>query len=100
MFNTKTISNIFYSAFIIYVCINTIVYVYENYLESELKKYDLNENGFFERDEVTKDQQKVMTKVINDTARNIAPITTIPISIILAVILFLILNKRKSMLKN
>jgi hypothetical protein len=55
----------------------------ERYYENKLKNYDLNENGFFEENERTEKQQILLEKVSGDTAQNLAPITTIPVIIVL-----------------
>lgn len=64
----------------------------ERYYENRLENFDLNENGFFEENERTEKQQIVMQNVTSDTARNLAPFTTIPFAIILGVLLWFTLK--------
>lgn len=78
--NTIKYSLIFSLA--LYLLANLFIVVQEKYYENKLKNYDLNENGFFEENERTEKQQITLKKVSNDTARNLAPITTIPVIIV------------------
>ena len=57
------------------------------YLKYQLECFDLNHDGSFSDEEQTAEQQKIMKKVISDTARNFAPI----IGIIYSGIYFIIL---------
>ena len=66
----------------LYLLANLFIIIQEKYYENKLQNYDLNENGFFEEIERTEKQQIMLEKVSNDTARNLAPIITIPIVII------------------
>ncbi|OEY72788.1 hypothetical protein [Salegentibacter salarius] len=67
---------------VLYLLANLFIIIQEKYYEDNLKNYDLNENGFFEENERTKKQQIIQEIVAGDTARTLAPITTIPIIII------------------
>lgn len=67
---------------VLYLLANLFLVMQEKYYENKLKNYDLNENGFFEENERTEKQQNTLEKVSGDTARNLAPITTIPVIIV------------------
>lgn len=45
------------------------------YFNAILQTYDLDNNGFFQGDEITAEQQQAMHNVISDTGRAFAPIT-------------------------
>ncbi len=66
----------------LYLLANLFLVLQDKYYENKLKNYDLNENGFFEENERTEKQQITLEKVSGDTARNLAPITTIPVIIV------------------
>ena len=66
----------------LYLLANLFIVGQEKYYEQQLINYDLNENGFFEENERTEKQQIIQEKVASDTARNLAPITTIPVIIV------------------
>ena len=69
-------------SFALYLLANLFIEIQEKYYENKLENYDLNENGFFEENERTVKQQITLEEVSNDTARNLAPFTTIPVIII------------------
>lgn len=77
---------------VLYLSINIFVFLNEKHLENQLESYDLNKSGFFEENEITEMQQIAMEKVSNDTARTLAPFTTIPVIIILGFAFWLILK--------
>ncbi|HOF16604.1 MAG TPA: hypothetical protein PLF32_06520 [Bacteroidales bacterium] len=45
------------------------------YYQWDLNRYDLDKDGFFGGQEITKEQEAAMSKVINDTGRNFSFIT-------------------------
>jgi type III secretory pathway component EscR len=73
----------------LYLLANLFIVGQEKYYEQKLKNYDINENGFFEENERTEKKQIIQEKVASDTARNLAPITTIPVIIVIIVFGFL-----------
>ena len=58
----------------------------------ELRKYDINSNGFIDGEEDTKEWKVASKRVTSDAALVFAPFTLIPISIFLGLMLFLILR--------
>lgn len=66
----------------------------EQYYKNQLEAYDLDKSGFFEENERTENQQIALEKVSNDSARKLAPFTTIPPVIIFGLILWGILRLR------
>ena len=77
---------------IIYSLVNLFIILQGRYYENNLEKYDLNKSGFFEKNERTRDQIIALKKVSNDTARNLAPIITIPFIIIFGLMFWCILK--------
>lgn len=59
----------------IYLTILVYVQVIDEQLRAELYSFDLNQNGYFEKEEITPEQEQAMLKYISDTGRNFAPIT-------------------------
>jgi hypothetical protein len=86
----------------LYLLANLFIVIQEKYYENKLENHDLNENGFFEENERTEKQQIVLQKVSNDTARNLAPFTTIPLVVIVGLIMWstLRLIERKRYLRG
>lgn len=78
----------------LYVVINTFIIFQEQYYKNQLESYDLDKSGFFEENERTENQQIVLEKVSNDSARTLAPITTIPLILIFGLIVWGILRLR------
>ena len=76
----------------LYLLANLFIIMQEKYYSNKLENYDLNQNGFFEENERTEKQQITLEKVSNDTARNLAPFTTIPIILIFGIIFWLTLK--------
>jgi hypothetical protein len=60
--------------------------------QTELDKFDLNNDGFFNGNEINNEQKKAMRNVISDTGRNFAPITAILYTIVHYFILKMILT--------
>ena len=56
--------------------------------EIDLNKFDLDSDCLFSSDEMTADAQKAMDRVTHDTGRSFAPITAIPVSILLTSLFF------------
>jgi len=44
---------------IFYIGLNSIVYIQERYYTNELEKFDLNNDGFFSKNEINKEQKKL-----------------------------------------
>ena len=61
---------------------------YELYYQWDFYKYDLNKDGLFFGNEITKEQQAAMTKLTNDGGRNIKFKTGLISSAIIAIIVF------------
>lgn len=61
-----------------FVCVYLLILVYaglaEIFYDIQLDKYDLDGDGFFSEVEQTSEQVLAMGHVVNDTARNFAPI--------------------------
>lgn len=81
-------------SFALYLVVNTFILLQEQYYKHQLANYDLNKSGFFEENERTEDQQIASKQVFNDSARKLAPITTIPPVIIFGLIVWGILRLR------
>jgi len=64
-----------YTFVISYSLIIYLVFGYEVYLEFQLNKFDLNNDGIYSGLEVTASQKLAMSKVISDTGRTFAPFT-------------------------
>lgn len=93
MSNNTKYSLIF--SLVLYFLINTfIIILQEQYYKLQLEPYDLDESGFFEENERTDNQIIALKKVTNDSARSLAPITTIPPVIIFGLIVWSILRLR------
>lgn len=65
----------FFTAAVLYVSILAMVKYIDVKLDRELEAFDLNGDGNFSEDERTAEQQRAEKAVIQDTARNFAPIT-------------------------
>lgn len=72
----------------IYILIITYVILYDIYLQYNLNRFDIDNNGFFNSNEITTEQKKAMQKLSSDTGRNFSFITGIFYSGILSIILF------------
>ncbi|STZ10661.1 Uncharacterised protein [Moraxella caviae] len=53
------------------------------HLQALLASYDLNNDGFFDGDEITPEQEKVMQAVVSDTGRRMAVVTGLIVAPIL-----------------
>lgn len=76
-----------FSSLIFYVTIIAITQFLNYKYKIELAAFDLNNDGFFSKEEQTELQQQAMKNVISDTGRNLAPF----IGIIYALAYFLII---------
>lgn len=72
------------TAAVLYLSLNLLVVVQGKYYQRQLDKFDLDESGFFEANEQTPDQQAAMLLVTSDTARTFAPLTLIPVALVIA----------------
>ena len=61
----------------------------------ESNKYDLNKDGIFTENEITKDQEYAYFKLTNDTGLNLSPITGLFFSLIVTAPIFLVTFFRK-----
>ncbi|MBA6354169.1 MULTISPECIES: hypothetical protein [unclassified Colwellia] len=68
------------------------VFGYEVYLEFQLNKFDLNNDGMFNGLEITASQELAMSKVISDTGRTFAPLTGFICSSLISLLSLLILK--------
>lgn len=65
-----------------YILLNSII-AFKNYQNrKELSAFDLNQDGLFSSNEISAEQKVALDKVSNDTARNLAPLTLIPFTMI------------------
>lgn len=74
---------------LLYVVVNFLIFLKIEYDRNELNKYDLNNNGFFEKQETTSEQIAAFKKFSKDTGSSLAPLTLIPVSIIFGAIFFI-----------
>jgi hypothetical protein len=63
---------------------------YDLYYQWDLNRYDLDHDGFFGGDEITRDQEEAMNRLINDVGRNLTPIAGLWYSGILAIVFYLV----------
>ncbi|WET02973.1 hypothetical protein [Flavobacterium sp. YJ01] len=76
-----------------YILLNSII-AFKNYQnKKELSAFDLNQDGFFSNNEISAEQKEAMNKISNDTARNLAPLTLIPFTMILGYIAYKLKEK-------
>ena len=75
---------------VLYVLLVYGVVFYDKYLEYKLSRFDLNGDGVFSPSEQTPDQIKYMNLLINDTGRNLIPLTGIIYSLISTLLLFVL----------
>ena len=68
------------------------VFGYEVYLEFQLNKFDLNNDGMFNGLEITASQELAMSKVISDTGRTFTPLTGFICSSLISLLSLLILK--------
>ena len=74
--------------FLIYLLLIVNVYFYELYLEYKLSLFDLNGDGFFSEIESTKEKEKYMSLVINDTGRKFVVLTGLIFSFLYSIFFF------------
>ncbi|MDY0779194.1 hypothetical protein [Tenacibaculum sp. IB213877] len=87
------ISKFLINSFIVYVLLNITVVLLDKKYEYQLKSFDKNNDGFFQSSEINEDQKAAMKKVTNDTARNLAPFTLIPFSLLIGSLTILKIKK-------
>lgn len=104
---TKKISDFrfaFYSGILFYILILVVVYLSSYYYQTELEKFDINNNGIFEKSEINKEQQKAMQKITSDVGRNFAPFIGIIYALIYFIMTYILLKifriMRKKVLKT
>ena len=77
----------------VFLCVYLLILVSAVYLSNhykfELQKFDLDGNGSFSVDESTPEQQKAMTLVASDSARNFAFITGLIYASIIALLTYI-----------
>ena len=56
--------------------------------EKDLQKLDVNKDGIYSDDEVTKDQKEIIEKMQNGTGGQIAPYTLLPFSVFCGLFIF------------
>uniref|UniRef100_UPI00404B4206 hypothetical protein n=1 Tax=Flavobacterium sp. TaxID=239 RepID=UPI00404B4206 len=66
-----------FTSILLYVLIVSYVFYLNYKYKVELNKFDLNNDGFFNGNEINSEQKKAMRNVISDAGRNFAPITAI-----------------------
>ena len=90
IFNDRKIA--IFTSILFYVLIVSYTLYLKYKYQTELDKFDLNNDGFFNGNEINNEQKKAMRNVISDTGRNFAPITAILYSIVHYFILKMILT--------
>ena len=78
-------------SFVFYIATNFAVVIQENHYKDELQKFDLNNDGRFQKNEITNDQKEARNRIGADTARTFAPFTLVPISIIFGALTYLVI---------
>lgn len=68
----------------LYLSLNLLVFAQGEYYEYQYNQFDLDKNGLFTPDEQTPAQQAAKRLVVNDTGRALAPLTLIPVVIVVA----------------
>ncbi len=81
-----------FSIYIFAIIYGLIIYsslLTELYLDYQLNKFDLNNDGMFSGAEVTQGQQSAMQKVVTDTGRTFAPFTGFVFSGLISLIFYI-----------
>gem|GEM_PF-740089 len=57
---------------------------YDIYYQWDLNRYDLDNDGFFGAQEITKDQEAAMQRLINDVGRNFSFVTGLIVALVVS----------------
>jgi len=86
-------------AVLTYLFLNAYVLYQSSQYDKELAKFDLNQDGFFTKNEISQQQQVAMSNVTRDTARNFAPYTLIPVAMFLGLLVYFVVRLIKIFLR-
>ena len=89
----------FFSTLFFYVSIIGMVIIIRYLTKRELESFDLDGNGFIDREEVTPESVEASNKAVHDTGLSMAPFTGIFFSIIYFILIIIplaIFNRRKA----
>ena len=89
----------FFSTLFFYVSIIGLVIIIRYLTKRELESFDLDGNGFVDREEVTPESVEASNKAVHDTGLSMAPFTGIFFSIIYFILIIIplaIFNRRKA----
>lgn len=78
-----------------YILIIAYVILYDIYLQNNLNSFDIDNNGFFSRSEITIEQKKAMQKLSSDTGRNFSFIIGLFYSAILSGLIYKLIGITK-----
>jgi hypothetical protein len=87
-----------FSTLFFYISIIGLVIIIRLLTKRELESFDLDGNGFIDRDEVTPESVEASSKSVHDTGLSMAPFTGIIFSIIYFILIIIplaIFNRRK-----
>ncbi len=83
-----------------WICLLTFFFIYSIFIgvsiyndisiQVELYRFDINQNGIFEKEEINREQAIAFQKMVNDVGRNFSFITGIIFSFIISVSLFIL----------
>ncbi len=79
----------FFSTLFFYVSIIGMVFIIRYLTKRELESFDLDGNGFIDRDEVTPESVEASKKAVHDTGLSMAPFTGIIFSIIYFILIII-----------
>lgn len=65
-----------------YLFFNGLVLIQDFYINIKAESFDLDKNGFVDKNERSVESRKWMNKVANDTGRTFAPFVLIPVSVL------------------
>ena len=80
------------ASIIVYILIISYTFYIDYKFDVELNSFDLNKDGVFSGKEITIKQVKAFNNVINDTARNLAPLTGMIFSMAYFLSIFIIMS--------
>ena len=86
------IKSTFLFSFLIYILLNSFVLFQREQSKNGLEKFDLDKNEFVDNNEITSEYVLEVKKVSSDTGMSLAPITTIPISLVFGFLFFLLIK--------
>ena len=70
-----------------------IAFQYDKYkIEEEMKKFDLNQDGFYSSNEINSDFEKLQKQLISDTGSNFFILVGYPICLLYSILMVLLFN--------